>query len=114
MAGILAKKVEMTRVIKDNKFVPVTILEVPAMKVVGHKTLERDGYSAVVIGIVHSKQAPKLKKDKQAMNASDFVNITEFAVEDTELEKFVVGSDITLDALEGVESVSISGTSKGR
>jgi len=114
MAGILAKKVEMTRVIKDNKFVPITILEVPSMKVVGHKTLERDGYSAVVVGIVHSKDKTELKKGKNGMNASDFVNVTEFAVDEADLANHVVGSDVTAASLEGVEAVSITGTSKGR
>ncbi len=114
MAGILAKKVEMTRVIKDNKFVPITVLEVPAMKVVGHKTLERDGYSAVVVGVVHTKQEAKLREGKNGMNASDFVHITEFAVDEAELVSHEVGSDVTAGALEGIEMVSITGTSKGR
>lgn len=52
----------MTRVIKDNRFVPITILEVPMMKVVGHKTLERDGYDAIVVGIHQSDDAPTIKK----------------------------------------------------
>lgn len=104
----------MTRVIKDNKFVPITILEVPSMKVVGHKTLERDGYSAVVVGIVDTKDKAELKKGKNGMNAADFRDITEFAVDETELANHAIGSDVTLNALEGVEKVAITGTSKGR
>jgi large subunit ribosomal protein L3 len=34
MAGLLARKIEMTRVIKGDKFVPVTLLEIPKMQVV--------------------------------------------------------------------------------
>jgi len=52
MAGILARKIEMTRVIKDDKFIPVTLLEIPKMQVVSYKTAEKDGYSAIVVGIV--------------------------------------------------------------
>lgn len=114
MAGILAKKIEMTRVIKDNKFVPITILEVPALKVVGHKTLERDGYSAVVIGIVHTKETVQLKEGKKGLNPRDFSDVVEFRVEESEVEGFVIGSDVTLDALEGIELVSITGVSKGK
>jgi len=51
MAGILARKVEMTRVIKGDRFVPITILEVPTLMVVGFKTIEKDGYEAVLVGI---------------------------------------------------------------
>jgi large subunit ribosomal protein L3 len=34
MAGLLAKKLEMTRIVKGDKFVPVTLLEIPEMRVV--------------------------------------------------------------------------------
>jgi len=34
MAGLIATKLEMTRVIKGDKFVPVTILEIPEIRVV--------------------------------------------------------------------------------
>jgi large subunit ribosomal protein L3 len=39
----------MTRVIKDDKFIPVTLLKIPTLKVVGFKTLERDGYDAMIV-----------------------------------------------------------------
>jgi ribosomal protein L3 len=32
----------MTRIVKDNTFVPVTLLEVPALKVIAVKTKESD------------------------------------------------------------------------
>ena len=57
MAGILARKIEMTRVIKGDKFIPVTLLEIPKMQVVGYKTAARDGYSAIVVGLVGRKEA---------------------------------------------------------
>jgi large subunit ribosomal protein L3 len=38
----LAKKLEMTRVVKGDRFIPVTLLEIPEMKVVDIKTIERD------------------------------------------------------------------------
>lgn len=34
MAGLLARKIEMTRVVKDDAFIPVTLLELPKMQVV--------------------------------------------------------------------------------
>jgi large subunit ribosomal protein L3 len=60
MAGILARKIEMTRVIKGDKFIPVTLLEIPQMQVVGYKTFEKDGYSALIVGIV-KKEASSLQ-----------------------------------------------------
>jgi len=49
MAGIIATKLEMTRVIKGDRFIPVTLLKVPELRVVGYKTLEKDGYEAMIV-----------------------------------------------------------------
>lgn len=112
MAWILARKVEMTRVIKDNKFIPVTLLEVPTMKVVGHKSLEKDGYQAVMVGI--GSDDAKLGKDKKTLNKGSFSTIKEFAMSDGDADTFPVGSDITLDVLDGVEMIELTSVSKGR
>jgi large subunit ribosomal protein L3 len=45
----------MTRVVKDDKFIPVTLLKVPALKVVGFKTIEKDGYEAMIVGVVKTE-----------------------------------------------------------
>jgi len=34
MAGIIATKLEMTRVVSGDKFIPVTLLKVPELRVV--------------------------------------------------------------------------------
>ena len=114
MAWILARKVEMTRVMKEDKFIPVTLLEVPAMKVVGYKTLEKDGYQAVIVGIVKKDDDIKLKKGKAGLSKDNFSILKEFDIKDVDLEKFAVWDDITLDVLEGISEVTIVGISKGR
>jgi len=69
----------MTRVIKNDAFIPVTLLEVPALKVVGMKTLEKDGYDAVIVGIV-ADETVKLGKDKTTLSKDAFDDIVEFEV----------------------------------
>lgn len=103
----------MTRVVKGNKFIPVTLLEIPRLKVVGKRTLEKDGYTAIMVGILKAEDS-KLKTDKAALSASDFSNIKEFTLNEGDDEKFVVGEEISLDVLDGVETVTIVGTSKGK
>ncbi len=93
---------------------PITILEVPMMKVVGHKTLERDGYDAIVVGIHQSDDAPTIKKWKTGLPKNSFSQLREFRVSESDLEKHAIGSDVTLDLLEGVETVEITSTSKWR
>lgn len=113
MAGLLARKIEMTRVIKDDKFVPVTLLEIPKMQVVGYKTAERDWYSAIIVGIV-GKEETKLGKEKKGLHTKNFSVVKEFPIEITNEWEKEVGSLIGFSELEGVETVSVTGISKGR
>ena len=49
--GLLAKKLGMTRLFKDDgTHVPVTVLHVDSVQVVAARTEEKDGYSAVQLG----------------------------------------------------------------
>ncbi len=111
--ALLATKLEMTRVVKDDKFVPVTLLQVPTLKVVAVKNEETDWYNAVVIGIAWKKES-KLAKGKKTMNPNDFSKVKEFAIAESDMEKYKVGEEVTLDTLEWIESVSIESTSKWR
>jgi len=112
MAWILAKKLEMTRVIKWDRFVPVTLLEVPQLKVVWIKTVESDGYEALIIWILSDKKEGKLGEGKKTLNVSEFTTIREFPLNEGDAEKFSVGSDVTSEVLEWVESVNIVAFSK--
>src|SRR5271154_1052862 len=49
--GILAKKLGMTRIFReDGTHVPVTVLQLDQLQVVAAKTEEKDGYNAVQLG----------------------------------------------------------------
>jgi large subunit ribosomal protein L3 len=49
--GLLAKKLGMTRLFKDDgSHVPVTVLYLDEVQVVAARTQEKDGYSAVQLG----------------------------------------------------------------
>lgn len=112
MAGLLARKIEMTRVIKGDKFVPVTLLEIPKMQVVWYKTAQKDGYSAIVVGIV-GKQEAKLAKWKTALNPRLFSVVKEFTISSDAEGQKEIGSEIGFADLDGVEMISLSGISKG-
>lgn len=97
MAGIIAKKLEMTRIIHNGVFTPATLVAVPKLSVAQVKTLENDGYSAVVV----------------AMHDGKKITLREFAHDGifTDVKK---GDEISLDMLEWTETVTIVGTSKGK
>jgi len=111
MAWIIATKLEMTRVIKDDKFIPVTLLKIPTLKVVGFKTLERDGYDAMIVWVV--KTETELAEGKVTLNKSAFSKIEEFPLVDGDTEKYKTGDVIPASVLEGI-TIEIQGTSKGK
>ncbi|MCH8518568.1 50S ribosomal protein L3 [Candidatus Gracilibacteria bacterium] len=112
MAGLLARKIEMTRVIKDDKFIPITLLTLPHMQVVGYKTQEKDGYSALIVGI--SSEAVSASDGKKTLSKNKFTTIREFPIDASLEGKKELGSLIGFDDLEGVEKITLSSISKGK
>jgi len=112
MAWLLATKLEMTRIVKANDFVPVTLLQVPTLKVVAVKTKEANGYNSLVIWVLKEGKEGNLTEGKKSLNFADFSKIKEVPLNDEETSKFNVGDTITLDVLKWVETVEITSFSK--
>lgn len=116
MNGILAKKIGMTQVFEESgNLVPVTVLQAGPMVVVQKKTVETDGYNAVVVGFgeINEKNVNKPRKGQfKKANASYKRYLREFKVED--VEKYNLGDEITVEIMDGVEFVDVIGTSKGK
>lgn len=95
MAWIIWKKLEMTRIIRDDKFIPVTLVKVPELKVFQVKTVENDWYEAVVLEIVWTDTRREFSRtgSLKDLNRWDIVN---------------------LDALDWVWEVTIAWISKGK
>jgi len=101
MPGLIGRKVGMTRVILDDgTVVPVTVISVPDATVVQVKTVGKDGYDAVVLGVEPLKKPSKTKK---------FRTLKEFQFEEAPEKNATVGIDI----LQEVEKITISAISKG-
>ena len=57
MKGILGRKIGMTQVFsKDEKLIPVTVVQVEPNVVTQVKTVETDGYSAIQLATVEKKR----------------------------------------------------------
>lgn len=112
MAWLLASKLEMTRIVKWNDFVPVTLLKIPTLKVVAVKTLEINWYSSIVVWVLKDGKEGKLEEGKKSLNFSEFSKIKEVPLKSEESSKFNVWDEITLDILEWVELVELTWYSK--
>ena len=50
-SGVIAQKVGMTRIFTDaGEHIPVTVLRLEHCQVVGHRTAEKNGYTALQLG----------------------------------------------------------------
>lgn len=119
MKGVIGKKIGMTQVFDDaGEVSPVTVIDVSSCTVVGHRTQERDGYLAVVLGHTDAKErhlTKALQGHFKAQGAPPKRIVKEFRVDASLLETFKVGEPIKLDALfQKGDLVDVQGTTKGR
>jgi len=106
MSGIIGKKVGMTRLIQDDgRVIPVTVLLCEPSEVAQVKTVEKDGYPAIVLGFSKLKKPTKTKKYKL---------MKEFRINEDEQDKYKKGDQITVESLQEVETVKITSVSKGK
>lgn len=115
MSGILVKKIGMTQIFEDGKFIPVTVVEAGPNFVLQKKTVENDGYTALQLGFDEKKEKNTTKPvmgifKKAGVNPQRFVK--ELRVDS--VEGYELGQEIKVDVLAGVEFVDITGTSKGK
>ena len=115
MSGILGKKIGMTQIFEDGKFVPVTVVEAGPNFVLQKKTEEKDGYVALQLGFDEKKEKNTTKPlmgifNKAGVKPQRFVR--ELAVET--VEGYELGQEIKVDVLAEVGYVDITGTSKGK
>lgn len=112
MAWIITTKLEMTRVVKGDRFIPVTLLQVPELRVVWFKTLEKDGYDAIIVWVLKNGANAELAEGKTTLNKSSFSKIKEFPISTEEKGKYNVWEVVALDVLEGDVKVSVEWFSK--
>lgn len=59
--AVLGVKQEMTKLWVNDKLVPVTLVKLIDQEIVRYKTVEKDGYSAVVVGTGRKDLSDKAK-----------------------------------------------------
>ncbi len=131
--GILGRKVGTTQIFQeDGTAVPVTVIEVGPCHVLQVRTVERDGYEAIQLGFLDKPRRLSSRSERGhvasigSKRAKQAVSVGAQAVVKSgcEPKRFVrelrgattaeVGSQVTAAVFEGVVSVDVTGTSKGR
>lgn len=114
--GILGKKLGMTSIFdKDGRFVPVTLIEAGPCPVLGAKTTEKDGYTAVLLGyeeIKDSKVNNSQKKWFLKLKLAPKRTIKEFRTDKAVESK--VGDIVNVKIFKSGDYVDISGVTIGK
>jgi len=117
--GLLGKKIGMTQVFaEDGESIPVTVIQTGPNVVVGTRTPDRDGYSALVLGFDEKPVRLANKAELGAMKAANgkpqrFVRELRLPAE--EVAKFQVGQVLgAQDVFADNIPIDVEGTSKGK
>lgn len=114
--GLIAEKLGMSSGFNEKgERVPVTLLKVEDCQVIAHRTIERDGYRALVVGAKNAKPS-RVSKPMRTVFANaklePKVSLKEFRItEDAYIE---VGASLTPELFSAGQLVDIQGTSIGK
>ena len=116
--GIIGQKAGMTRVFDSSGIsVPVTAINVSPNTITQIKTLEKDGYQAIQVSFGQKKESRTNKAIlghyKKASTTPGKI-LTEFRLNDKEIEGLELGKTINLSLFKEGEHVDITGTTIGK
>jgi len=114
--GLIARKLGMSRVFRDDgSHVPVTVLHVDCCQVVAQRTGERDGYTALQLGVGKAK-TKRVNRAMRGHFAKAEVEpkrmLAEFRVAEDAL--IDVGAELTVDHFVAGQRVDVTGVSIGK
>ena len=114
--GVIAKKMGMTRLFKDDgRHVPVTVLQLEALQVVSVREMDRDGYTAVQLGAGVAKTKNVAKPQRGHFGKAEVepkAVVHEFRV--TEDNLLDVGAEISAEHFVAGQLVDIQGRTQGK
>ncbi len=115
-SGVIAQKMGMTRIFTDaGEQIPVTVLKLDGLQVVAQRTKEKNGYSAVQLGIGLAKvknTSKPLRGHFAVAKVEPKRKLAEFRV--SEENMIEVGAEFSADHFVEGQKVDVTGTSVGK
>lgn len=117
MKFILGKKVGMSRILDNEKMIPVTLVLAEKCYVSQIKNIKKDGYTAIQVGTGRKKNINKpekghLKKIIKDKNIDSLRKLIEFRVND--VDSYKVGQELDVSMFAQGDNIVVSGLSKGK
>jgi large subunit ribosomal protein L3 len=105
MLGLIGKKVGMTQIFSDDgTLTPVTVIEVAKNVVIGMREKSKNGYDAVIMGAVKTKEKrltkPVLGQFAEKMEPKKIIK--EFRNLDKTFKELNVGDELGVEVFEGI------------
>ncbi len=114
MLGLIGKKVGMTQVFDaQGKLTPVTVIKIEGNVVVKDRTVEKNGYNAVVLGAFNKKKNSTTKPYAGQFEKVCDVKSTLVEMRDYEKEANI-GDELGIELFKDIAFVDVAGTSKGK
>lgn len=115
-SGLIAQKVGMTRIFTDDgEHIPVTVLKVDNCQVVGQRTEDKNGYTAVQLGVGSRKPKNMSRAEREVfakVNIEPKRKVVEFRVSEDNL--IDVGSTMSVEHFIAGQHVDVTGTTQGK
>ncbi|MCG8571116.1 MAG: 50S ribosomal protein L3 [Spirochaetes bacterium] len=115
MIGLIGEKIGMTQCFdQEGEIQTASVIKIEPNYVVQKRTMEKDGYNAVVLGIKDLKEK-KVNKPYKGIFTNDVVPkkvLKEFRTDD--IANFEIGQELTVSELENIEYLDVTGISKGK
>lgn len=114
MLGLIGKKIGMTQVFDaQGVLTPVSVIKIDNNVVVGERTEEKNGYSAVVLGSVDMKE--RLATKPYIGQFKDVTPVKKYVCEIRDFDKEVkVGDSLSVSLFNDSVFVDVTGVSKGK
>lgn len=114
--GLIATKEGMSRYFDDKgRHIPVTLLKIENLQVVGVRTADKDGYTAVQLGAGVAKVKNVAKPQKEAyakVKIAPKKKVAEFRVDEANLLE--VGAELSVEHFVAGQFVDVQGVTSGK
>ena len=115
MLGLIGEKIGMTHQFnEEGNLVPVTLLKVEKNVVINKRSIDKDGYNALIIGTGEIKENKIIKpyKGQFKEGITPKRHLKEFRINDP--EKYEIGQEIGLEIFNNNDYIDVIGISKGK
>lgn len=115
-AGIIGRKLGMTQILTDSGQVePVTVVEAGPCEVVQKKTIEKDGYRAIQLGLLEKRvqlTSKPMKGHFAKAQVKPMRYLREIRLDD--INSYELGQTLSVDIFNEGDYVDVTGVSKGK